>query len=185
MSNKRKARAPITVVAAPSSFPDFSSFSSVRNKKPKRGSSSNHNNNNNNNDHSKKGIEIDFDTTVQEIKELGSSQFTGKQKRKYEEEQYKALTGREKKHHKVPLKIVRGIKKKAAMRERRREEEVRESGVVSGDGIGSSSSSSTRKKKKERRGFSEQKRRDARIHGPAPDIGYTKRGVLSVRKERR
>ncbi len=197
MSKKRKSnRVPVTVVAAASAFPDFSSFSSFKSSTKKSTKKDNTNNNNNNNGASstsndfdfgsnnnndsksslyKKGIEIDFNETVQEIRELGSSQFTGKQKRQYEAEQYKALTGREKKMHKVPIKIVRGIKKKAAMREKRREEEARESGLVTASTM----------KKKEKRGYSVQKRRDTMIHGPAPDIGYTKKGVLSVRKERR
>ena len=178
--SKRKARAPVTVVAAPSAFPDFSSFSSTSSSKKNTKTSSKYESSGSSSTSniktaSRQGIDIDFDEAVQEIRHLGSSQFTGKDKRLYEAEQYKALTGREKKMHKIPVKIARGMKKKAAMREKRREEEARESGLVT----------ASTNKKKEKRGFSEQKRRDARIHGPAPDIGYTKKGVLSVRKERR
>lgn len=184
--SKRKVRAPVTVVAAPSAFPDFSSFSSTSSSSKKNSKKSNSSSNDNNHEsssgssiasniNSRQGIDIDFDETVQEIRHLGSSQFTGKDKRLYEAEQYKALTGREKKMHKIPVKIARGMKKKAAIRQKRREEEARESGLVT----------ASSNNKKEKRGFSEQKRRDARIHGPAPDIGYTKKGVLSVRKERR
>mmetsp|Transcript_14079 Transcript_14079/g.21390 ORF Transcript_14079/g.21390 Transcript_14079/m.21390 type:complete len:198 (+) Transcript_14079:150-743(+) len=136
----------------------------------------NDNNNNNANDrNSKIGIDIDFDETVKEIKTLGSTQFTGKQKRKYEKEQYEELTGRTKKKQKVPLNIVRGIKKKAAIRERRLEQENKDAGIVT----------ATTNKKKTKRGYSEQNRRDNRVHGPAPTIGFTKKGILSVRREKR
>ena len=176
---KKKSRAPVTVVTAPSSsFPDFSSFSSTgggggskRNNNNKRGRQTEENN------HQRKkiGIEIDFDETVKEIHTLGSTQFTGKQKRQYEAEQYKAFTGLEKKKHKVPLKIVRGIKKKAIEREKRIEQENRDAGIVTAN----------TNRKKVSKSYSEQNRRDSRIHGPAPTIGFTKKGVLSVRKEKR
>ena len=171
---KKKSRAPVTVVAAPlSSFPDFSGFTSysrVSNSRKKKDDDRI-----NSNTTARPGIEIDFEEAVQEIRTLGSTQFTGKKKRKYQDEQYKLLTGREKKKHKVPQKIVRGIKKKAAIREKRIEEENKDSGVVT----------ASTNKKKEKRGYNEQKRKDSRIHGPAPTIGFTKRGVLSVRKEKR
>jgi hypothetical protein len=175
---KRRSRAAVTVVSAPtSSFPDFSAFSNLdgtsKSGNKDRKERNNHINDNLDNDN-KKGIDIDFDETVQEIRTLGSTQFTGKQKRKYQDEQYKTLTGREKKKHKVPLNIVRGIKKKAVIREKRWEEEIKESGVVTAN-----------TKRKVNKGYSEQKRTDSRIHGPAPDIGFTKGGVLSVRKGKR
>ena len=121
------------------------------------------------------GIEIDFDETVKEIHTLGSTQFTGKQKREYQEEQHKTLTGRAHKKQKVPLKIVRGIKKKAAQREKGIEQENRDAGIVT----------ASTNKKKVNKGYSEKNRTDSRIHGPAPTIGFTKKGVLSVRKDKR
>ena len=191
---KKKSRGPVTVVAAPSSFPDFSSFSSFgsnnnnsnnsssRKNKGRNGrnfkndrNNENENDNDNGNDKTKRGIEIDFDETVKEIRTLGSTQFTGKQKRKYEKEQYEAFTGRTKKKQKVPLKIVRGIKKKAAERAERIERENRDAGIITAN----------TNKKKTKRGYSEQNRKDSRIHGPAPSIGFTKGGILSVRKEKR
>lgn len=175
MSNtqKKKARGPVTVVSAPSSsFPDFSSFSGFITKKKKE---DNRGNDPNSRNRVKNGLEIDFDETVKEIRTLGSTQFTGKQKRQYEDEQYKILTGREKKKQKVPMKIVRGIKKKAAIREKRIELENKEAGIIT----------ASSNKKKVNKGYSEQGRNDSRIHGPAPSIGFTKKGVLSVRKEKR
>eukprot|EP01083_Nonionella_stella_P112961 332824_1 len=167
---KKKSRAPVKVVAAPSSsFPDFSSFTSfsrgraTSESNPKRKKREQEQEENS----SKiKGIEIDFDETVQEIRELGSSQFTGKQKRKYQDEQYKSLTGREKKKQKVPLNIVRGIREKARQREKRAEQENKDAGIVT----------HTNSRKKTNKGFSEKNRKDSRIHGPAPTIGFTKKG---------
>lgn len=175
---KKKSR-PVTVVSAPSSsFPDFSSFG---------GGGYNNTRRNNSNSGRKRartveeksskriGVEIDFDEAVKEIHTLGSTQFTGKQKREYQEEQYKTFTGRAQKKQKVPLKIVRGIKKKAAEREKRTEQENRDAGIVT----------ASTNKKKVNKGYSEKNRKDSRIHGPAPTIGFTKKGVLSVRKDKR
>jgi hypothetical protein len=171
-SEKKIAKRAVTVITAPSSsFPDFSTFSSYTNNQNKTKKDKSHHGTKTNN-----GIEIDFDSTVKEIRTLGSSQFTGKQKRKYEAEQYKTLTGREKKQHKVPLKIVRGIKKKAAIREKRIEEMNKEAGVVT---------AMTNQRKRNVKSYSEQNRKDSRIHGPAPSIGFTRNGVLSVRKDKR
>jgi len=175
-TSKNKVRRPVTVVSAPSSsFPDFSKFSDYNYLKKKDGDRRSGGGRSNDNHRSKNGIEIDFDETVREIRSLGSTQFTGKQKRQYEDEKYRELTGREKKKQKVPLKIVRGIKKKAAIRERRIEQENKEAGIVT----------ASTNKKKMNKGYSEQNRKDSRIHGPAPSIGFTKNGVLSVRKEKR
>ena len=61
---------------------------------------------------------IDMDEAIREVHALGSTGFAGKQARKHKEAQYKALTGRDMKRQKVPLPIVRGIKKKRAERTR-------------------------------------------------------------------
>lgn len=159
----KKQRKPVVVVSAPSSFPDFSQFggSSAKSKRKNQQQEST----------SKKGIEIDFDNTAREIHKLGSTQFIGKQKKQYEAEQYKALTGREKKQHKVPVKIVRGIKKAAAKREARIMKEMKDAGIVTANVA-----------KKEKRTYSEQNRRDTRIHGPSPSAGFMMKGVLNVKR---
>ena len=169
-SSTQKKRKSVEVVIAPSSFPNFASFSSS--------SSTNHsarkfNKLGNDKSNLKSSVmELDFNETVKEIHALGSTLFTGKQKRQYEAEKYMALTGREMKKQKVPLKIVRGIKKAAAKREARKEKEALESGVVT----------ATKRKDSKKKNYSEKSRRDSRLHGPSPSIGFTKNGMLHVRK---
>jgi hypothetical protein len=110
---------------------------------------------------------LDWDDTAREIHSLGATAFEGKQKRDYKDEEYERLTGREKKHHSVPLPIVRAIAKKAAQREKRRLDEAREAGLVLHTAAG-------KKKKK-------QFDRTSDIHGPAPSIGFLKNGVFKVK----
>jgi hypothetical protein len=165
---KKNKRQPVVVVSAPSAFPDFSSFDtagtrSLKAKKREVGLEASS---------AKKGIQIDFDDTVREIHQLGSTQFTGKQKKQFEAEQYKALTGREKKKQKVPVKIVRGIKKAAAKREANMLKQLKESGVVT-----------AAKSAKEKKSYSEKNRRDSRIHGPAPSAGFMSKGMLRVKRK--
>ncbi len=167
MSKKNK-RKPVVVVSAPSAFPDFSSFDNgmMRSIKSKKKAASKE-------ESSKyRGVEIEFDDTVKEIHQLGSTQFTGKQRKQFQAEQYKLLTGREKKKQKVPVKIVRGIKKAAAKREVRLVKEMKESGVVTAV-----------KKEGKKKTFSEKNRRDTRIHGPAPSAGFMSKGMLRVKRK--
>ena len=159
---KKNARKPVMVVSAPSAFPDFSLFDTG----PRTTKTINKSNRS-----KKDGIEIDFDDTVKEIHQLGSSQFTGKQKKQYDAERYKALTGREKKKQKVPIKIVREIKKAASRREVRHTKELKESGVVTAT-----------KYAGKKKTYSEKNRRDSRIHGPAPSAGFMSKGMLRVKK---
>ena len=161
---KRQARKPVSVVVAPSAFPDFSSFST-----PSTGS--NRREKGPTDSQVKKGIELDFDQTVSEIHNLGRSQFTGKKKKAFEAEKYFSLTGRQKKKEKVPVKIVRGIKKAQKKRELRMEKEAREAGIIQPN-----------KKRKVNKSYSERNRRDSRIHGPAPSSGFTSKGILHVKK---
>jgi hypothetical protein len=112
---------------------------------------------------------IDFRETMREVRALGSTIFEGKQKKEYEAERYKELTGRDKKQQRVPLKISRGIKKKAAVREARRIAEAREAGIVV---IGS----------RKPEGKTRNPGKSSKQYGPVPSIGFTKKGVLNVRK---
>ena len=164
--NKRQGRKPVSVVVAPSAFPDFSSFSNPSNSTKRREKAPDIT-------QLRNGIELDFDRTVSEIHNLGRSQFTGKKKKKFEAEQYKTLTGRHKKREKIPVKIVRGIKKAQKKREVRMEKEARDSGVIQPS-----------KKRKEKKSYSVSNRRDSRIHGPAPSAGFTSKGILHVKKTR-
>ena len=165
---KKRRKKPVEVVVAPSSFPVSLSVDS---DKPNSKSGSVSNNANITTETSRKGIDIDFNETAREIHQLGSTQFIGKQKRQYEDEQYRALTGRDRKKQKVPVKIVRGLKKAAAKREERLKQELKESGVVTAK---NRENTSFGKK------YNKQNRKDINNHGPAPNIGFTKKGVYHV-----
>ena len=114
---------------------------------------------------SKKPLELDFTQASQEIRHFGSKQFAGKSKREYEDGQYFKLTGRKRKKHQVPLPIVRGIKKKAAERDARAREEAKQAGIVLPQ---------PKKSKKQHDNTS-------RVHGPAPSVGFMKKGILRVK----
>uniref|UniRef100_A0A7S4N1Q6 Uncharacterized protein n=1 Tax=Odontella aurita TaxID=265563 RepID=A0A7S4N1Q6_9STRA len=189
-AGKRRARKAVEVVSCPSAFPDFGVFGGGGGGKRRRRSAEG--------SVPDRGVgrsaaasavggqrtsDLDFDETVREIHALGSTAFTGKQAKQHARDQYREMTGRDKKDHKVPLKIVRGIKKKAAEREARAAREVRESGVVTHAG----EMGAPKKKGSQRTGGgdSEKGRKVSRVHGPAPDVGYMKGGVLKVRKEQR
>jgi hypothetical protein len=116
---------------------------------------------------------LDFFDTAREVHALGATTFAGKQKRTYNDAQYKILTGREKKKHQVPLPIVRGIKKKAVEREARAAQSAKEAGIVL----------PTKKKQ----GKSKQAKMDkttARVHGPAPSIGHLNKGVFKFKDKK-
>lgn len=113
---------------------------------------------------------LDWHDTAKEIRAYGATAFVGQQKRDYEDEQHLRLTGRHKKRPKVPLPIVRGIRKAAARREVIAREEARKAGVV----LPKDAFSAKAEAKKASR--------DAvyRSHGPAPNIGFMKGGVFRV-----
>lgn len=113
---------------------------------------------------------LDWHDTVKQVRELGTTGFVGRQKRDHENDQYKRLTGREKKKHQVPLPIVRGIKKKAAAREARQIQEAKDAGIV------------MPKAKSQR--DNDKKKGDStnRVHGPAPSIGFMKKGIYRFKK---
>jgi hypothetical protein len=106
---------------------------------------------------------LDWNETAREVRTLGSQAFMGKEKREYQQEEYMRLTGgRKEKQQRVPLPIQRGIKKKAAKRLERQREEARQAGIIL----------PTDKKEKQR---------VTKDQGPAPSVGYMKRGVLHVK----
>mmetsp|Transcript_2747 Transcript_2747/g.4143 ORF Transcript_2747/g.4143 Transcript_2747/m.4143 type:complete len:185 (-) Transcript_2747:143-697(-) len=165
---KQKASNDVMVIQCPSGFPSLGGMNST----PSLGSKNKSNTERNrySSSHGKRGRSkdkhLDWSQTARDIHSFGAAAFQGKQKREYENEQYEMLTGRKKKHHKVPVKIVRGIKKKQAAREKRELEIARESGLII---------PSSRKKKQERQ-------LPKNIHGPAPSIGFLKKGVFRVKK---
>jgi len=161
---KLKRRREVEVVACPSAFP-ISEKSRGRKRSPYQerkqknsiGSSKNSN------------PLLDWHETTKEIRAYGATAFEGQQKRDYEDEKYFRLTGRHKKKPKVPLPILRGIKKAAAKREKKAREEAREAGIV------------VAKPQKEVKKSSS----TYRTYGPAPNIGFMKNGVFRVQKDKR
>jgi Domain of unknown function (DUF4602) len=152
---------------------------------------------------SKKNVGLDWNETVREVKKFGAMGWGGQQpkgftddsmndpleniksslsdRKKYrlhKEEEYLRLTGRTMKHHAVPLPIVRGLKKKAQEREQRQLQEARDAGVVLPK---SATSLSSRKKQEEKKQMNFTRNR---VYGPAPSIGFVKRGVFRVRGEK-
>ena len=116
-------------------------------------------------------IEVDFLDASREVHELGSTQFTGFQLKLHKESEYKDKTGRTKKRQKIPLKILRGMKAKQAKRTKKTEIEAKEAGIVMAT-----------KKKEKKIGYSERNRRDAKLHGPSPSIGFMKGGIYTFKK---
>jgi Domain of unknown function (DUF4602) len=116
---------------------------------------------------------LDWHDTVKQVRHLGLTGMVGVQKRNHLDEQYKRLTGREKKKHQVPLPIVRGIKRKAAAREARLRHEAKEAGIVlptaakTATLVGSSNNDRN-------------KDSTNRVHGPAPSIGFMKKGIFRL-----
>ena len=110
---------------------------------------------------------LDWHETAKEIRHLGASAFVKKQKRNYEDEEYKRLTGRERKKQKVPFPIAQAINKAARKREAKAREEARAAGMVI------PKQEKTKRKDKD----------PSRAHGPAPSIGFVKKGVLQLKKK--
>ena len=111
---------------------------------------------------------LNWNETYKQIQTLGSTGFEKAQKRNYKDEEYERLTGRKPKKQKIPLPIVRGLRKKAQAREARQLEQDRQAGIVQVVVV---------KKAKQ------PKAATSRIHGPAPSVGFVKNGVLRVKKE--
>jgi Domain of unknown function (DUF4602) len=118
---------------------------------------------------------LDWHETVKEVRAYGATAFARKEKRNFEDEQYFQLTGRHRKKQKVPLPIVRGIRKAAEKREEKLRLEAQQAGIVLPKKSSSSSSSA------KQNGKAYQKYQQ---DGPAPSIGFTKNGVYRVPKEK-
>lgn len=154
MAGEKKSNPPPIVVSCPSAFP-LSKRKRSRLERPsdERDSAT-----------TKKKKLLDWHDTAKEVRKLGATAFEGVQKRNYQDEEYKRLTGRQRKKHHVPLPIVRGIRKKAAERQARTESEAKQAGIV------------MPKKAKKRTN------QEYNPQGPAPSIGKVKNGVLKVKK---
>jgi hypothetical protein len=114
---------------------------------------------------------LDWNDTCREMKQLvaSSAAFSKQTKRQYQQEEYQRLTGRHhmKQQQYVPPYIVRGIKKKAKARLEKQVEEATLHGIVLPPSM---HPKQTRDKSNKRNYHS----------GPAPSIGYMKRGVYRV-----
>eukprot|EP00977_Amphora_coffeiformis_P011212 scaffold2688_cov157-Amphora_coffeaeformis.AAC.4 len=114
---------------------------------------------------------LDWHETAREVRKLGATGFVKKQKRDYEDEEYKRLTGRERKRQHVPLPILKGMKRKRAQREATALAEAKAAGLV------------LPKSAKKESKFSRHNKGSSRSHGPAPSIGFVKKGVLQLKKK--
>ena len=160
-SNRKRPRPEVQVVVATSGFPV--SHRKSNSKRPDI--------NTKDREQSMTKNVLDWYDTAHEIKKLGSSGFQGKQRKDYQDEEYQRLTGRAKKQQQVPLKILRGIRKKREAREARAMQEARESGVIVPKM--SPASGSRRRKLIDK---------TARLYGPSPTIGFMKKGMLLFRQ---
>ena len=176
--DKKRQRPKVKVVVCPSAFPNFHYIDGSDGNRSSSGAVSR--NAAGKHIRSKRaGVDIDFDQSMQEIHALGSTGFDRKQARKHKEAQYRALTGRDMKRQRVPLPIVRGIKKKRDERDARRDADARDSGLVT------SAKSQASKKVK---AYAEDLRKAGSMnmtYGPSPDVGYMKGGVLKVKRDHR
>ena len=219
---KKRKRKEVQVVVCPSAFPDFTTVggsTSRRKEQQRRGTSSGidflDNSNKGNrklkdDDDDKRAVApaLDVQETIREIHKFGAEGFTGKQKKSHEASEYERLTGREVKRHKMPTKIVTGMRRKAMKREAKLQQELKESGVVSHYSATNSSSTSTtaggsNSKKKRRKQNEEEtgptgvfksnrrrnkgERRDmsSQDFGPSPSVGFMSKGMLKVKQSRR
>ena len=196
----KKRRREVKVVVCPSAFPDFTTVggSTSRRQQKERGILPQKDTK-----ESDDGLELDVQQTIREIHKFGATGFQGSQKKTHEKAEYEWLTGRVQKRQKIPTKILVGMRQKALKREERQKKELQESGVVSHQVVNKSSSkakkkrnnkddeakagpglvqgvfgSNSRKKKGNRRSM------DAGSFGPAPDVGFMKKGMLRVKRPR-
>ena len=204
----KKRKREVQVVVCPSAFPDFTQVggSTSRRREQQRNGGKKVDNNRDRESGKDKALELDVQETIREVHKFGAEGFTGTQKKTHQNAEYERLTGRVAKRQKIPTKILVGMRQKAMKREERQKQELKESGVVSHHTNGSSSQGSSKKKKKrdkkpsedERAGgvvrgaFGSNKARNtgdrrkmsSRSFGPAPDVGFMKKGMLRVKQPR-
>ena len=198
INSGKKRKREVQVVVCPSAFPDFATVggSTSRRLQKERGipqkdkesitTATN-------------GVELDVQQTIREIHKFGATGFQGSQKKTHEKAEYEWLTGRVQKRQKIPTKILVGMRQKALKREERQKKELKESGVVSHQ-VGNKSSSAKKKRRKDdepkagpgvvqgvfgsnsRKKKGNRRSMDAGSFGPAPDVGFMKKGVLRVKR---
>ena len=195
--SKRHSRTAPVVVAAPSAFPD----PYTNNYNPRVNTITHMKNNrksditkqNNTSEKSEKEgklikmkkelisseTELDFDKIFKEVKSMGSTQFTGYQKKIHKEEVHTAMTGLKKKRQSIPKNILFGMIEKNNKRENKREKEEKDAGIVS-------DFNGRRKRKREEndRDFTKKSKKMNSLHGPSPNsVGFMKKGVLRLKEK--
>jgi hypothetical protein len=116
------------------------------------------------------------DDSINANKTTGNTIIERKKFRLHQEEEYERLTGKKKKHHSVPLPIVRGIKRKAIAREQRMIQEARDSGIV----LPQNSLLTTKSVQQKQLEKKQITNKINNAYGPSPSIGFMKHGVLRV-----
>lgn len=184
-----KQKREVQVVVCPTAFPDFTQVggstsrrrSGAKRPSPFREAAA------------KAAPELDVQETIREVHKFGATGFTGNQQKQHTASEYERITGRQQKRQKIPTKILVGMRKKAIKREERMQAEIKESGVVSHHAAGKKKAVKDELKPGEIRGvFGAKKsrkkgdRREMRSNnfGPAPTVGFMKKGMLRVKEPR-
>jgi hypothetical protein len=186
--SKRKRE--VQIVSCPTDFPDFSTVggsTSRRRSGTKRPSQ----------DHPIKAAtqksppELDVQETIREIHKFGATGFTGSQQKQHKAEEYERITGRQQKRQKIPTKILVGMRKKAIKREEKIKAEMKESGVVSHRSTAAKKDDELRPGQirgvfgaKNSRNKGDRRKMSSRSFGPAPSVGFMKKGMLRVKEPR-
>mmetsp|Transcript_22670 Transcript_22670/g.34244 ORF Transcript_22670/g.34244 Transcript_22670/m.34244 type:complete len:222 (-) Transcript_22670:126-791(-) len=195
----KKRKREVKVVVCPSAFPDFTTVggSTSRRQQKERGILPQKDTK-----EADDGLELDVQQTIREIHKFGATGFQGSQKKTHEKAEYEWLTGRVQKRQKIPTKILVGMRQKALKREERQKKELQESGVVSHQVVNKSSAKAKKKRnnkddeakagpglvqgvfgsnsRKNKKG--NRRSMDAGSFGPAPDVGFMKKGMLRVKR---
>jgi hypothetical protein len=199
-----KRKREVQVVVCPSAFPDFTTVggSTSRRIQRERGGISQNDRSSIKEIATTDGLELDVQQTIREVHKFGATGFQGSQKKSHEKAEYEWLTGRVQKRQKIPTKILVGMRQKAMKREERQKKELQESGVVSHQAANKSSTNKVKKKKNRRGdepqagpgvvqgvfGSNSRKKKGNRrsmnpgSFGPAPDVGFMRKGMLRVKQ---
>jgi hypothetical protein len=203
----KKRKREVQVVVCPSAFPDFTTVggSTSRRIQRERGGGGvpqkDRFSSNNSKDAISSGLELDVQQTIREVHKFGATGFQGSQKKSHQSAEYEWLTGRVQKRQKIPTKILVGMRQKALKREERHKKELQESGVVSHHSTTNQSSAKGKKKKRRddeppqvgvqgvfgsnnRSKKGNRRTMDSRSFGPAPDVGFMRKGMLRVKQPR-
>jgi hypothetical protein len=143
--------------------------------------------------------ELDVQETIREVHKFGAQAFTGHEQKRHEASEYERITGRMQKRQKIPTKILVGMRKKALKREERQKAELKESGVVSHHTASLSGNKKKKKAEKEElrpgeirgvfgskksRNRGDRRKMSSKAFGPAPSVGFMKKGMLRVKEAR-